>query len=276
MYNSQYLVNAKIRYLPLEKLVLALVHATRKLPYYFQTYTVYVLTEYPLQSLLKMSNFTGQIAKWGTRLDSFDIRYKPRRSVKGQVLADFIAEFSPKNDRKIICNIENRPWKVFVDGASSAMGARAGIVIITLEGIRLEHSFRLGFKASNNEAEYKAFLAGLRTVLCLGAKDVEVYSDSWLVVYQIQGSFEAQDSQIKAYLSTAKQIISKFRTVKVAQVSRAQNRHADSLATLASSITEEVPRLIKADLIREPSIGMEDNCNSAGVDVAVISTTRPC
>ena len=91
----------------------------------------------------------------------------------------------------MICNVENRPWKVFVDGTSSAMEVGARIVVITLEGIRLEHSFRLGFKASNNEAEYEAFLAGLRTVLCLGTRDVEVYSDSRLVVYQIQGSFKA-------------------------------------------------------------------------------------
>ena len=137
--------------------------------------------------------------------------------MKGQVLANFIAEFTPKNDRKIICNAESRPWKVFVDGASNAMGAGAGIVIITPEGIRLEHSFRLGFKASNNEAEYEAFLARLRAVLHLGAKDVEIYLDSRLVVYQIIGSFEAQDSQMKAYLSTAKQIISQFGTVKVAR-----------------------------------------------------------
>ncbi|XP_050270008.1 uncharacterized protein LOC126714030 [Quercus robur] len=252
-YISKTLVDAETRYLPLEKLVLALVHATRKLPHYFQAYTVFVLTEYPLQSLLKRLDFTDRIAKWGTQL-----------------------EFSPKNDRKIICNVENRPWKVFVDGASSAMGAGAGIVIITPEGIRLEHSFRLGFKASNNEAEYESFLTGLRTVLCLGARDVEVYSDSRLVVYQIQGSFKAWDSRMKAYLSAAKKIISKFGTVKVAQVGRAQNKHVDSLATLASSITEEVPWLIKVKLIRVPSIGMEDNCNSAGVDVIVISTTRPC
>ena len=128
--------------------------------------------------MLKRSDFTGRIAKWGTRLGSFDIRYRPRSSIKGQVLADFVAEFSPKNDRKMICIVENRPGKVFVDGASSAMGAGDGIVIITLEGIQLEHSFRLGFKASNNEAMYEAFLAGLRIVLCLGAQDVEIYSDS--------------------------------------------------------------------------------------------------
>ena len=62
-YISKTLVDAETRYLPLEKLVLALVHATRKLSQYFQAHTIYVLTEYPLQSLLKRSDFTGQIAK---------------------------------------------------------------------------------------------------------------------------------------------------------------------------------------------------------------------
>ena len=76
-YISKTLVNAEMRYLPLEKLVLALVHATRKLPHYFQAHTVFVLTEYPLQSLLKRSDFTNQIAKWGTWLGSFNIRYRP-------------------------------------------------------------------------------------------------------------------------------------------------------------------------------------------------------
>ena len=98
------------------------------------------------------------------------------------------------------CHVENHPWKVFVDGASSATGACVGIVIITPEGIRLEHSFRLGFKASNNEAEYEAFLARLRTALGMGIQDVEIYSDSRLVVNQVQGNFEARDSRIKAYL----------------------------------------------------------------------------
>ena len=145
-YISKTLVDADTRYLPLEKLVLALVHKTRKLSHYFQAHTVFVLTKYPLQSLLRRSDFMGRIAKWGTRLGSFDIRYRPRSSMKGQILADFIAEFNPKNDGKMIYNVENRPWKVFMDGASSAMGVGAGIVIITPEGIQLEHFFRLGFK----------------------------------------------------------------------------------------------------------------------------------
>ena len=126
---------------------------------------------------MKKFDFTGRIAKWGTQLGSFEIWYKPRTAVKGQVLTDFVAEFSPKNDGGMVCHVENRTWRV-VDGASSAMGASARIVIITPEGIRLEHSFRLRFKASNNEVMYEAFIAGLKTAFDMGARDVEVYSDS--------------------------------------------------------------------------------------------------
>ena len=219
-YISKTFVDVKTRYLPLEKLVLALVHTTRKLPHYFQAHTIYVLTGYPLQSLLKRFDFTGWIAKWGTRLGAFNIRYKPRNSMKGQVLVDFVAEFSPRDEGEMVCHVECRPWKVFLDGASSAMEAGARIVIATPERIRLEHSFRLGFRASNNEAEYEALLAELKTVLGMGARDVEAYSNSRLVVNQVQGSFEARDSWMKEYLRVVKQVMGKFCTVKVVQVAQ--------------------------------------------------------
>ena len=105
--------------------------------------------------------------------------------MKGQVLLDIVVEFSPKNEGEMVYHVECCPWRVFVDGASSAIGAGVGIVIITPKGIWLEHSFRLGFRASNNKAEYEALLAGLRTVLGMGAQDVEAYSDSRLVVNQV-------------------------------------------------------------------------------------------
>ena len=81
---------------------------------------------------------------------------------------------------------------------------------------------------------------------------------------------------MKAYLQAVKQIMNKFGTVKVAQMGRAQNKHVDSLAMLASSMTEEVPRLIKVDLIVEPSISVADSVNTAGVDVIMISATELC
>ena len=81
---------------------------------------------------------------------------------------------------------------------------------------------------------------------------------------------------MKAYLSAAKQIIGRFGTVKVAQVGRAQNSHADSLATLASSATEDTPRLVKIEFIREPSIDVKNNYDSARVKVAMVSMANPC
>ena len=101
--------------------------------------------------------------------------------MKGQVLADFVAEISPKRVLETICHIEVHPWRVFINGASSALGVRVRIVIIMLKGIQIKHSFRLSFKASNNEAEYEAQLTELRAILDLGALEVEVYSDSRLI-----------------------------------------------------------------------------------------------
>ena len=142
----------------------------------------------------------GRIAKCGTWLGSFYIRYRPGSLVKGQVLADFVVEFSLRKGKEMICNIEVIPWRVFVDGASSFSRVEAEIVVIIAEGIKLEHSFRLGFKASNNEAEYEALLAWLRVVSDLGGKEVKVYSDSQLVVNQVQGRFEAKDLRMIRYL----------------------------------------------------------------------------
>ena len=73
---------------------MAIVQATRKLPHYFQAHTVVVLTQLPLRAILRSADYTGRIAKWGTILGAFDIRYMPRTAVKGQVLADLVAEFA--------------------------------------------------------------------------------------------------------------------------------------------------------------------------------------
>ena len=118
---------------------------------------------------------------------------------------------------EIVCHVEVHLWKVFMDGATGALGAGARIVIITPERIRVEHSFRLGFKASNNEVEYKALLIGLRAILNLGDQEVEVYSDSRLVVNQVQGIFEAKDPRMIEYLRLVKQIMNQFQKVKVVQ-----------------------------------------------------------
>ena len=71
---------------------MVVVHATCKLPYYFQAHTVVVLTQLLLQALLRRADYTRRIAKWGTILGAFDIKYMPHTSIKGQVLVDLVIE----------------------------------------------------------------------------------------------------------------------------------------------------------------------------------------
>ena len=82
-YVSKSLHEVETRYLPLEKVILAVVQAKRKLPHYFQAHIVIVLTQLLLRSILRSADYTGRIAKWGTILGAFDIKYMPRTSVKG-------------------------------------------------------------------------------------------------------------------------------------------------------------------------------------------------
>ena len=93
-YLSKSLHKAEVCYLQLEKAILAVVHAIRKLLHYFQAHTVVILTQLLLKSILRSADYTGRIAKWGIILGAFDIKYMPRTSIKGQVLSNLVAEFA--------------------------------------------------------------------------------------------------------------------------------------------------------------------------------------
>ena len=173
-YASKSLNEAKMRYLPLEKTILAVVHATRKLPHYFQAHTVVVLTQLPLKSVFRRANYTGRISKWGTILGTFDIKYMPRTSIKGQVLTDLVAEFaecpeeiegeSKKLDERSIgvTSIQcSMPWELYVDEATNQRGSGVGLVLVSPEKIIIEKSLRLSFSATNNEVEYETLLMGM-------------------------------------------------------------------------------------------------------------------
>ena len=194
-YVSKSLNEVEVRYLPLEKAILAVVHATRKLPHYFQAHTVVGLIQLPLKSVLKSVDYTGRIVKWGTILGAFDIKYMPRTSIKGQVLADLVAEFAecPEEMEGENHNMGERsigvvsvqcptPWELYVDGAANQRGSGVGLVLVSLENITIEKSLRLSFSVRNNEAEYEALLMGMMMVQKMEGKAVKVFLDLKLVV----------------------------------------------------------------------------------------------
>ena len=168
-----------------------------------------VITQFQLKSILRSVDYTGRIAKWGTILGAFNIKYMPRTFVKGQVLADLVAEFAefPEEidvkqhgmDEKLVGLISTQypsPWKVYVDGAANQRGLGVGLVPVSLEKITIEKSLRLGFWTINNEAEYEALLMGMGMVQKMGGKTVEMFSNSRLVVGQVKGELEARDTRM--------------------------------------------------------------------------------
>ena len=82
---------------------------------------------------------------------------------------------------------------MYVDGSANQRGSGVGLVLISLEKIIIEKSLRLGFSATNNEAEYEALLQGMAMVLKMGGKALEVFLDSKLVVGQVKRELEARD-----------------------------------------------------------------------------------
>ncbi|XP_028112767.1 uncharacterized protein LOC114310867 [Camellia sinensis] len=323
-YASKTLLPAEMRYLPLEKLALALMMASRKLAHYFHAHTIVVLTEFPLKMLFEKADFTGRILKWAVELGQCDIKFRPRTAIKAQALADFVAEFAPgthpvcpadlagaDSAQPMVLAIEtsvgsqvgegrrateleepgdfvedglnqgrerdqNEPikdlglrssqnpsdcwklfigemWKLFVDGASNRHGAGLGIVLTSPDGLIIEQEITLGFPASNNEAEYEALLARLRSTLRMKASALMVFSDSKLVVNQILGEYEARDERMAKYQALVHAEIKKFEAIRVEQINHEENNTADELAELASTQTA-FPNPLMIEFLPRPSI----------------------
>ena len=114
---------------------------------------IVVLTQLLLKSVLRTADYTGRIALWNTILGAFDIKYMPRTSIKGQVLADLVAKFA-KPPVEILteqCGVEGKSvsvistpkpscWKVYVNGAANQRRSGMGLVLISPERATIEKS----------------------------------------------------------------------------------------------------------------------------------------
>ena len=97
-YTSCTLQGAKSRYPRIEKLAFALITSARQLQPYFQAHTIVVLIDKLLQKILSRSETSGRLMKWAFELEEFEVVYRPMRAIKGQAVADFLAEFTYSED----------------------------------------------------------------------------------------------------------------------------------------------------------------------------------
>nr|GEZ64806.1 reverse transcriptase domain-containing protein [Tanacetum cinerariifolium] len=144
---SRVLQGPKLNYSPMEKLVLSLVFAAKRLRRYFQAHPIAVITDQPIKQV--MSHFLNEI---------------PSNASQGASVAE----------------TQEEPWTLFTDGSSCVDGSGSGLILTNPDGVEFTYALRFQFAASNNEAEYEALIAGLWIATQIGVKTYkQMFTLNW-------------------------------------------------------------------------------------------------
>ena len=118
------------------------------------------------------------------------------------------------------------------------------------------YALRFRFQASNKEVEYEAVIAGLNLAYSMEVDQLEVCSDSQLVVRQIEDTYEVKGQKMILYLKKVRELLKKFMLVQVRHIPRAENSRADTLTKLETASQEDLSRLTPVEYLAEPSIDL--------------------
>uniref|UniRef100_A0A2N9GLG0 Uncharacterized protein n=1 Tax=Fagus sylvatica TaxID=28930 RepID=A0A2N9GLG0_FAGSY len=264
-YLSKKFTEPETRYLLVEKTCCALAWASRKLRQYMLYYTTWLVSRMdPIKYIFEKPALTGKIARWQVLLSEFDILFVARKAIKGQAIADYLADYPseqlelmdsefPDEDVMTVDEDNHGRWKLYFDGAANAVGSGIGAVLVSPKGQQTPIAVKLGFDCTNNMTEYEACIVGLQAALEFGAYELEVFGDSLLIVSQTNGEWQARDPKLIPYQRYISRLLPKFKYITFTYTPRAHNHFADALATLASLI-----KLVEGDDVRPLRIETRD------------------
>jgi ribonuclease HI len=264
-YLSKKFTEPETRYLLVEKTCCALAWASKKLRQYMLYYTTWLVSRMdPIKYIFEKPALTGKIARWQVLLSEFDILFVARKAIKGQAIADYLADYPseqlelmdsefPDEDVMTVDEDNHGRWKLYFDGAANAVGSGIGAVLVSPKGQQTPIAVKLGFDCTNNMTEYEACIVGLQAALEFGAYELEVFGDSLLIVSQTNGEWQARDPKLIPYQRYISRLVPKFKYVTFTYTPRAHNHFANALATLASLI-----KLAEGDDVRPLQIETRD------------------
>ncbi|WJX16102.1 hypothetical protein P8452_06178 [Trifolium repens] len=260
-YLSRVLNDAETRYSSIEKLCLCLYFSCMKLKHYIKPIDVFVYSHCDIiKHMLSKPILHSRIGKWALALTEYSLTYKPLKAVKGQIVADFIADHSaletPQN------YVDSEPWKLYFDGSKQKHGVEIGILIISPSKIPTKFKYKINGFCSNNEAEYEALITGLEILLDLGAKNILIRGDSELVLKQLTKEYKCIKEHLMKYFVIAISLLKRFDQVIFEHVPRIENQEANDLAQIASGYKISSGKLeelieIKDKLIVDQPASME-------------------
>jgi ribonuclease HI len=211
--------------------------ASCKLCHYFKALKVRVTSDRGLGELFRNPEASARIAKWATKLSGYHITFEPRTTIKSQVLADFIVDWTGPTQQQ-----EESPenvWTIHCDGAWCHAGAGAAAIITSPTGVKYRYVTRLNFalesdRCTNNIEEYESVILGLRKLRALGVTTCIIRTDSKVVADQVEKEYSAKDPALMQYLTTIRRLVKQFKGFTLQHVDRAKNEEADALAKAAS------------------------------------------
>jgi ribonuclease HI len=227
-----------------------------------------VVSSFPLGEIIQCREASGRISKWAVEIMGETISFAPRKAIKSQVLADFVAEWV--DTQLPAAPIQTELWTMFFDGSLMKTGAGAGLLFILPLGKHLRYVMCLHFPASNNVAEYEALVNGLHIAIELGVRRLDARGDSQLVIDQVMKNSHCHDPKMEAYCDEVRRLEDKFYGLEVNHVARRYNETADELAKIASAQTTVPPNVFSRDL-HQPSV----KTNNAP-EPEKVSGSRPC
>ena len=248
-YISKKMLAYEEKYSPLEKTCVALVWATRKLRHYMLAFKVLLIARMdPLKYLMESYVQDGKTAKWVLILSEFNIKYMTQKSVEGRAIANHLAHYSPKEVEEIQGDFPDK----------DIIGI--GVLLISPKGTHIPFSDRLNFPAT----KYEACIMGLRATLGLGVKELKVYSDSALIISQIQNRWKIKEERLMPYHECLQKEASKFSKIQYQYVLRMHNQIVDTLTTMASMMDgtkEDEARSTVVEQKEEPAycMSIEEN-----------------
>ncbi|GKV50663.1 hypothetical protein SLEP1_g57362 [Rubroshorea leprosula] len=217
---------------------------------------------------------SGRLIGWSVELSEYDLKFRPRTTIKGQAVADFLVEcISTTKEEKAP---EHPVWVLYVDGTASVEGLGAGAVLVGPDGFKFEHVLRFKFQTTNNAVKYEALIYGLKLAAELKVQNIQVFSDSQLVVGQVKGSCETRDPQLGRYASVVNKLKSRFASFQIDKIPRADNQRADELSKLASSQETNPHRSTTVEVLDAPSYTyFTIECQLLSTDPSLLSWTTP-
>jgi ribonuclease HI len=218
---SKVLSLSKKNYTELEKVLYAVLMASRKLRHYFQAYHIIVPSSQPLKDIMRNREATGRIGKWAAELNEFSIDYVHRSSIQSQALADFIADWTPGAQEEEVTK-DTEAWTVFCDGSWGTFGVGAAAVLVAPSKVRTCYAARLDFSCTNNIVEYETLLLGLRKIKAMGIRRAILKTDSQVISGHVDKSSKARDPKLEKYLDTVQRLEASFKGFFVKNIPRGE------------------------------------------------------